>query len=125
MGNRDTGTVGRRAESLAFRFLRERGAPQAMRRVVTRHAVVVEQREHDGHRDAAQLQEEQQDVEALQDVIARHREATGSPRAREVLERWDEMLALFWKVIPLPAEAIAKTMEVAKEESEVAVTAGR
>jgi hypothetical protein len=46
-------------------------------------------------------------------------------RAAEVLDRWQTFLPLFWKVIPLPAEAVAKTVEVAKQESEMALAASR
>lgn len=59
-----------------------------------------------------------QDSETLHRLITRHYHATGSPRAAAVLEHWDTMLPLFWKVIPLPAEAIAKTVEIAKPEEE-------
>jgi glutamate synthase domain-containing protein 3 len=60
-----------------------------------------------------------QERETLQTVITRHYHATASRRAAEVLECWDTILPLFWKVIPLPAEAIATTVEVAKPEEEV------
>jgi len=61
-----------------------------------------------------------EDARDLRALVARHRELTGSHRAAELLARWDEALPCFWKVIPLPAEAIAKTIEVAKRGSEVA-----
>jgi glutamate synthase domain-containing protein 3 len=65
--------------------------------------------------------EEAQDIATLNTVIAQHYKATGSRRAAQVLEHWTALLPLFWKVIPLPAEAIAQTVEVAKREEEVAV----
>ncbi|GIX47653.1 MAG: glutamate synthase [Candidatus Tectimicrobiota bacterium] len=68
--------------------------------------------------------EEAQDIDTLYSLILRHQQATGSRRAADILARWEEMLPLFWKVIPLPAEAIAKTVEVAKQE-EAATPAGR
>jgi glutamate synthase (NADPH) large chain len=40
------------------------------------------------------------DMQALQNLIARHAEATGSPRAKWILENWGEMLAKFVKVFP-------------------------
>ncbi|HWQ53684.1 MAG TPA: glutamate synthase large subunit [Bryobacteraceae bacterium] len=40
------------------------------------------------------------DIELLQSTIARHAEATGSPRARWVLENWATMLPRFIKVFP-------------------------
>ncbi|MFB3776748.1 MAG: glutamate synthase large subunit [Bryobacteraceae bacterium] len=41
-----------------------------------------------------------EDVDTLQRLIFRHFQATESPRARWVLERWDEVLPKFWKVFP-------------------------
>lgn len=69
--------------------------------------------------------EESSDAETLRALIQRHLQATHSERALEVLEGWDRYLPLFWKVIPLPAEAIAKTIEVAKVKVEQPVAAGR
>ena len=40
------------------------------------------------------------DVEILETMIRRHVDATGSARGREMLERWDDYLPLFWKVAP-------------------------
>ncbi len=67
--------------------------------------------------------EEPGDGLRLQGLLLRHREATDSRRAAELLARWDEALPRFWKVIPMPAEAIARTIEVAKRESEVVALA--
>jgi glutamate synthase domain-containing protein 3 len=51
------------------------------------------------------------DARLLRDLIDAHLEATGSERAREILENWDVWLPLFWKVapraIPAPAPAAA------------------
>jgi glutamate synthase (ferredoxin) len=72
--------------------------------------------------------EDAQDIETLRAMIERHYQATESQHARAILDRWPEMLPLFWKVIPLPAEAIAKDVEVAKkdkDDEEVAATASR
>jgi glutamate synthase (ferredoxin) len=70
--------------------------------------------------------EDTQDIDTLRAMIERHYQATGSQHARAILDRWQEMLPLFWKVIPLPAEAIARDVEVAKkDDDEVAVTASR
>jgi glutamate synthase domain-containing protein 2/glutamate synthase domain-containing protein 3 len=41
-----------------------------------------------------------QEVESLQQLIARHGEATGSPLAKWVLDNWDTMLPRFVKVFP-------------------------
>jgi glutamate synthase domain-containing protein 3 len=40
------------------------------------------------------------DLEALHDLIARHCEHTRSPRALEILIKWDEYLPRFVKVFP-------------------------
>ncbi len=40
------------------------------------------------------------DVQALENLIAKHFEATGSPRAKWILENWAGMLPLFVKVFP-------------------------
>ncbi|MGH7268763.1 MAG: glutamate synthase large subunit [Candidatus Rokuibacteriota bacterium] len=64
-----------------------------------------------------------EDQDRLRRLVARHGETTGSRRAADVLARWDEALPRFWKVIPLPAEAIAKTIEVAKRGTEVVTLA--
>ena len=43
---------------------------------------------------------EAEDVAVLQDLVFRHFQATGSPRAKWVLENWDELLPKFVKVFP-------------------------
>jgi glutamate synthase domain-containing protein 3 len=43
---------------------------------------------------------EPSDVELLEKVITRHVEATGSPRAKWILENWAEMLPRFIKIFP-------------------------
>src|SRR5260370_21975613 len=43
---------------------------------------------------------EQADIHALETLIARHVEATGSSRAKWVLENWITMLPKFVKVFP-------------------------
>jgi glutamate synthase domain-containing protein 3 len=40
------------------------------------------------------------DMQALQNLITKHVEATGSPRGKWILENWGEMLAKFVKVFP-------------------------
>ncbi len=40
------------------------------------------------------------DMQALENLIAKHFEATGSPRAKWILENWAEMLPQFVKVFP-------------------------
>jgi glutamate synthase (ferredoxin) len=40
------------------------------------------------------------DVQALRDLVTRHCELTGSPRARWILDTWAEVLPRFIKVFP-------------------------
>ncbi|MBI2871230.1 MAG: glutamate synthase large subunit [Candidatus Omnitrophica bacterium] len=46
------------------------------------------------------------DIEVVRRLIERHGEFTESPRARTVLDGWEEFLPLFWKVIPKEVKAI-------------------
>jgi glutamate synthase domain-containing protein 2/glutamate synthase domain-containing protein 1/glutamate synthase domain-containing protein 3 len=43
---------------------------------------------------------EKADVESLRNLVAKHFEYTGSPRAKWILENWDAMLPKFLKVFP-------------------------
>ena len=43
---------------------------------------------------------DEQDVEIVQDLVARHFELTGSRRAQRILDNWNEMLPRFIKVFP-------------------------
>ncbi len=43
---------------------------------------------------------EPRDIETLQSLISRHAELTGSPRARWILDNWEETLPKFVKVFP-------------------------
>ncbi|MSR21628.1 MAG: glutamate synthase large subunit [Gemmatimonadetes bacterium] len=43
------------------------------------------------------------EIQALRSMIERHHELTASERAREILERWPEHLAMFWRVAPKTA----------------------
>ena len=67
--------------------------------------------------------EDPDDATRLRGLLVHHVEATGSRRAADLLARWDAALPRFWKVIPMPAEAIARTIEVAKRGSEVVALA--
>ncbi len=58
------------------------------------------------------------DAATLRDLIERHAEATGSIRARAILDRWDEERTRFWSVIPRAAVAARAA------EAEEAATAG-
>ena len=43
---------------------------------------------------------EKQDVAELRSLIEAHAEATGSPKAKRILDDFDEMLPLFKKIVP-------------------------
>ena len=45
------------------------------------------------------------DMKLLRILLARHRRATRSVLANEVLENWDDSIAKFWKVAPQPSPA--------------------
>jgi glutamate synthase domain-containing protein 3 len=49
------------------------------------------------------------DAARLRDLVAAHRETTGSTRAREILEDWDRWIPLFRKVVPREAPTSAST----------------
>jgi glutamate synthase domain-containing protein 3 len=52
-----------------------------------------------------------QDQEMLQTTIYRHFDATGSPRARWILENWNSMLPKFVKVFPHEFKRVMKKNE--------------
>jgi glutamate synthase domain-containing protein 3 len=43
---------------------------------------------------------EMEDVQIVRDLVTRHAELTGSPRARMILDNWSDMLPRFIKVFP-------------------------
>jgi glutamate synthase (ferredoxin) len=45
--------------------------------------------------------------EELRELVERHLAHTGSPRAAELLARWDEAPAIFWRVVPRALEGAA------------------
>jgi glutamate synthase domain-containing protein 3 len=45
--------------------------------------------------------EEEADAELLRHLVERHARYTGSARARRILDRWEEHLSSFIKVIPV------------------------
>ena len=47
------------------------------------------------------LVESPSDVAELLEIVKAHARETGSPRAREILDRWDEYLPRFLKVMPV------------------------
>jgi glutamate synthase (ferredoxin) len=44
---------------------------------------------------------ETEDEASLRSLVEEHVAATGSPRARAILEDWSRHLASFWKVVPI------------------------
>jgi glutamate synthase domain-containing protein 3 len=46
------------------------------------------------------------EVEMLRSLVFRHFETTASPRAKSVLENWEELLPKFVKVFPLELKAV-------------------
>jgi len=60
------------------------------------------------------------DEDMLFKLITRHAEATGSPRAKWILEAWEQMLPKFIKVFPHEYRRVLakaeKTAAVAKEQ---------
>jgi glutamate synthase domain-containing protein 3 len=46
---------------------------------------------------------QEEDMEMLRALIRRHVRLTGSERGRDILDRWDHFLPLFWKVAPQAA----------------------
>ncbi len=64
--------------------------------------------------------EQADDVEALRSLVLGHLEFTKSDRAREVLERWDQYLPLFWKVLPHAVKERARAAAVVETGAEAA-----
>ena len=44
---------------------------------------------------------QEEDIETLRDLIERHHQWTGSERAKQILDNWDEMAGKFVKVMPI------------------------
>ena len=61
------------------------------------------------------------DVERLYQLIARHARYTGSLRAREILDHWEEYLPKFRKVMPVEYRKALAAMERAQAERPMAV----
>jgi glutamate synthase domain-containing protein 3 len=60
---------------------------------------------------------ESKDMEAVRNLVERHVEYTGSPRAQWILENWPEMLPKFIKVFPHEYKrvtGVARTEEAVK-----------
>jgi glutamate synthase domain-containing protein 3 len=59
--------------------------------------------------------EDPEDISLLRDLVERHHRYTGSARAKEVLERWNEVLPQFVKVISVEYKTVLA--EMAREQS--------
>ncbi|HUJ73458.1 MAG TPA: glutamate synthase large subunit, partial [bacterium] len=59
---------------------------------------------------------EPEDVQMIRQLVQRHAQLTGSPRARRVLERWDECLTQFVKIMPIDYKRILMTMRQERRE---------
>ncbi len=66
-----------------------------------------------------------QDVAILRDLIARHRELTGSPRAAWILKNWNEALPQFIKVFPHEYKRVLGVSRVAQAYIPVAKIASQ
>ena len=52
--------------------------------------------------------------ESVRVLIEQHLRHTGSPRAADLLERWDEVASSFWRIVPRPEPAaLAEAAEAA------------
>jgi glutamate synthase domain-containing protein 3 len=50
--------------------------------------------------DLEQMDADDEDTQWLQDIITKHHQLTGSPRAAEILANWDDYLPRFVRVFP-------------------------
>jgi glutamate synthase domain-containing protein 3 len=64
-----------------------------------------------------------EEAEQLRALVEAHARRTGSVRAQALLQKWNEVLTDFWRVIPLASESLAGQAEAVKAQSETA--AGR
>ncbi|MCL6750317.1 glutamate synthase large subunit [Nostoc sp. CCCryo 231-06] len=53
----------------------------------------------------------------LQELIKTHAELTGSPKAKKILQNWEEFLPKFWQLVP-PSEADSPEADPQKETTE-------
>ncbi len=61
---------------------------------------------------------DQEEIDEVRGMIERHRNYTGSPKAAEILSKWDEMLPRFIKVMPKDYKrALAELAEETKQET--------
>jgi glutamate synthase domain-containing protein 3 len=60
---------------------------------------------------------ENEDNETLRALVERHAQETGSPRAKELLGNWDNMVTSFWKVTPHPETTPSAPQQIVKTQS--------
>jgi glutamate synthase domain-containing protein 2/glutamate synthase domain-containing protein 1/glutamate synthase domain-containing protein 3 len=58
----------------------------------------------------------QEEIEKVRGMIERHRELTGSARAKQVLENWDAMLGKFVRIIPKDFKRAVESLKRAHEQ---------
>jgi glutamate synthase (NADPH/NADH) large chain len=63
------------------------------------------------------------DASRLRRLIERHRHYTNSVRAREILDRWDEYLPKFVKVMPVDYRKALTAAEAARTPQDTVVRA--
>jgi glutamate synthase domain-containing protein 3 len=68
---------------------------------------------------AVELEPVGDDEHMLYTLISRHAEATGSPRARWVLDSWEQLLPKFKKVFPHEYRRVLQERSVAQASSPV------
>jgi len=56
------------------------------------------------------------DLAVLRDLIRRHAEYTGSRKAKSVLDRWDDVLPRFVKVVPVEYRRVLEARKVAAQK---------
>ncbi len=59
---------------------------------------------------------EKYDAQTLRAMIEQHAAETGSPRARTILENWDETLPLFKKIMPEDYRRMLAAIEQLEEK---------
>ncbi|MDX1436892.1 MAG: glutamate synthase large subunit, partial [Anaerolineales bacterium] len=66
---------------------------------------------------------EKGDTRQLTRLIEQHLSGTSSPRARQILENWDDFQPLFWKVLPKSRIAIASLLQQVRPGLEITLSA--
>ena len=61
-----------------------------------------------------------EDAERLRQLVEAHAQRTGSLRAGQLLQNWEDVLGDFWRVIPLASESLPEPDETVKARREAA-----